>query len=221
MSQLSQEYIVFAKMSQLLIFLQQYILMLMTGRTHEIAAFSGLVVAVASMPSAPTLSLGTLVACLFANQLGAVAPDIDQPTAPFWRNLPIGGFLGKIITKLLGGHRFLTHSIIGMILMSWVLKLLLVFITPIFPTLDMGYIWWAFMIGMLSHLVMDSLTKEGVPWLLPVPVKLGFPPAKALRVTTGEFVETYLVFPGLVLANLVFVAVNYTEVVTFLQTQIK
>lgn len=195
--------------------------MLMTGRTHEIAAFSGIVLAVALMPSAPTVSLGTLVACLLANQLGGIAPDIDQPTAPFWRNLPIGGFFGRVITKLLGGHRFLTHSIVGMFLMSWLLKLLLVFIHPIFPTLDMGYIWWAFMIGMFSHLVMDSLTKEGVPWLLPVPIKFGMPPAKALRITTGEFVENYFVFPGLVLANLVFVALNYSEVVNFLHTHIR
>jgi membrane-bound metal-dependent hydrolase YbcI (DUF457 family) len=56
-------------------------------------------------------------------------------------------------------------------------------------SVDTDLVWWAFMIGMFSHLVMDSFTKEGVPWLLPIPIKFGFPPLKRLRVTTGKLGE--------------------------------
>jgi hypothetical protein len=45
---------------------------------------------------------------------------------------------------------------------------------------------------------MDSFTKEGVPWLLPIPFKFGFPPLRGLRLTTGEAIESFVVFPGLI-----------------------
>src|SRR5207302_459655 len=132
------------------------------------------------------LSLATIIAAFVANQLGGIAPDIDQPTAPFWRNLPIGGIVGKIIAKMLGGHRFLTHSIIGLALMGFVVHWLLSVLQPIVPNVQIEYVWWAFMIGMFSHLVMDSFTKEGVPWLLPIPIKFGLPPLRRLRITAGK-----------------------------------
>jgi inner membrane protein len=181
----------------------------MTSRTHDIGAFTGLLVAVVLSPTIPNLSLGTLIACIFANQFGGIAPDIDQPTAPFWRHLPVGGFIGRIITKMLGGHRFLTHSILGMFAMSWLVRLLLAFISPILPTINMHYVWLAFIIGMLSHLVLDSLTKEGVPWLLPLPIKFGFPPARRGRLTTGEFTEKFIIFPALTIGCMVLIATHY------------
>ena len=36
-----------------------------------------------------TMTVATALAALLANQLGGIAPDIDQPTAPLWRNLPL------------------------------------------------------------------------------------------------------------------------------------
>jgi inner membrane protein len=153
----------------------------MIARTHDLAAMTGLVAVVIVLSPLPPLSLATIIAAFVANQLGGIAPDIDQPTAPFWRNLPIGGIFGKIIAKMLGGHRFLTHSIIGLVLMGFLLHWLLTFLQPIMPNVQIGYVWWAFMIGMFSHLVMDSFTKEGVPWLLPIPIKFGVPPLKRLQ----------------------------------------
>ena len=63
----------------------------MTGRTHDLAAITALAAVVLFEPLR-TVSLGTALAAVLANQVGGIAPDIDQPTAPFWRNLPIGGF---------------------------------------------------------------------------------------------------------------------------------
>ena len=47
---------------------------------------------------------------------------------------------------------------------------------------------------------MDSFTKEGVPWLLPIPIKFGFPPLRRLRITTGKGIEKFIIFPLLIVA---------------------
>ena len=186
----------------------------MTGRTHDLAAISALgLVFLASSPS--NISLSTLLLAVLANQIGGITPDIDQPTAPFWRNLPIGGIFGKIIGKMLGGHRFLTHSLLGLGLFSVLINLLLHFLHPIMKNVDIRLVWWAFMIGMVSHLIMDTFTKEGVPWLLPIPVKFGFPPIKALRITTGKKIEAMLFF-GLLGFDIWYVWAHYTQLVLLL-----
>jgi inner membrane protein len=163
----------------------------MTARTHDLAAFTAFGLIVVTQPVRP-VTVATVLVAILANQIGGIAPDIDQPTAPFWRNIPIGKFFGKGIDRLIGGHRFLTHSIIGLILFGIGLNWLLDLLTPIMPHVDTGIVWWAFMVGMFSHLIMDTLTKEGVPWLLPLPFKFGFPPIKKFRITTGKLAEKLL-----------------------------
>jgi inner membrane protein len=190
----------------------------MKARTHDLAAITALSVVVLSQPNR-TMSLGTALVAVLANQLGGIAPDIDQPTAPFWRNLPIGGVFGRVFDKLLGGHRFLTHSILGLALFGFAVNLLLVALHPIIPTIDTAFVWQAFMIGMVSHLVMDSFTKEGVPWLLPIPVKFGIPPIKHLRVTTGKLGEG-LFFCFLLIFNVCYFSVHYGDVLYFIHHRI-
>lgn len=190
----------------------------MKARTHDLAAITALGVVAVLQPT-KTMSLATVVAAVIANQLGGIAPDIDQPVAPFWRNLPIGGIVGKVIAKMLGGHRFITHSILGLFLFglgsSWLLALL----HPIMPNVDVGIVWWAFMIGMVSHLVMDTLTKEGVPWLLPIPVKFGIPPVRAWRITTGKIGEV-IVFIVILIFGLWFCMMNYQAILYLIHRQI-
>jgi inner membrane protein len=168
----------------------------MTGRTHDLAAVTALGGLLIVYPVG-NVTLATAIVAFFANQIGGITPDIDQPTAPFWRNLPIGGYFGKVIGKMMGGHRFITHSLLGLALFGFLSRALLLFIHPLMPRVDIVLVWWAFMIGMLSHLLMDTLTKEGVPWLLPIPIKFGFPPIRKLRITTGKSMEK-LLFLGLV-----------------------
>jgi inner membrane protein len=155
---------------------------------------------------------------VFANLIGGIAPDIDQPTAPFWRNLPVLRFFGRYFDNMVGGHRFITHSVLGLGLFGFLVHWLLIFFGPVLGQVDTGYVWWAFMIGMVSHLVMDSFTKEGVPWLLPVPIKFGFPPIKRLRITTGKAVENLIVFPGLLLLSGLIVASNYDRILAILRS---
>lgn len=192
----------------------------MIARTHDVAAVTGLVLAWAVVAPLPPLSLATIIAAFIANQLGGIAPDIDQPTAPFWRNLPIGKFFGRFFGKLLGGHRFLTHSLVGVALMGFLVHWLLMVLQPIMPSVQTEYVWWAFMIGMVSHLVMDSFTKEGVPWLLPIPIKFGFPPLRRLRITTGKLMENFVVLPLLVVALIVLCSAHYTELLDMFHSRI-
>ncbi|MGC1176643.1 MAG: metal-dependent hydrolase [Candidatus Saccharimonadales bacterium] len=188
----------------------------MTGRTHDLAAITALGIVVLAQP-ARTVTLATGIIAVFANLIGGITPDIDQPTAPFWRNLPVGKYLGKIFDTLSGGHRFLTHSLLGLALFGFAAHWLLVALHPIMRAVNIDLVWWAFMIGMLSHLVMDTLTKEGVPWLLPIPIKFGLPPLKRLRITTGQAVENFVVFPGLLALNAWLYFVNYHQLLDILR----
>jgi inner membrane protein len=192
----------------------------MIARTHDLAAITLLAAVVLSQPLR-AVTLSTAIVAVVANQIGGIAPDIDQPTAPFWRNLPIGGVFGRLIGRMMGGHRFLSHSVLGLFLFGFATHWLLEFMQPIMPRVDIGLVWWAFMIGMVSHLVMDSFTKEGVPWLLPIPWKFGFPPVRHFRVTTGKNVERFIVLPGLILIAIWLFASNYVEISTFVNQYIR
>jgi inner membrane protein len=188
----------------------------MTARTHDLAAFTALGAIVVFWPP-HAVTLATALIALLANQLGGIAPDIDQPTAPLWRNLPVGHFLGKIFGKLIGGHRFLSHSILGLVGFSYLVKLLLAVLHPIMPHVDTTLVWYAFIIGMSSHLIMDTFTKEGVPYLIPIPYKFGFPPIKAFRITTGKKVEMLVIFPVLLGLNIWLYHSHYPEIISLLQ----
>ncbi len=192
----------------------------MIGRTHDLAAITTLLTVVLLLPTLPTMTLGTAIVAVIANQLGGIAPDIDQPTAPFWRNLPIGGIVGRMLTKMLGGHRFLTHSLIGLALLGFLVHLLLMFLQPIMPSINIEYVWWAFMIGAISHLIMDTFTKEGVPWLLPVPVKFGIPPLRRMRITTGKWVENFVFVPVLLLILGLMCMLYYNDLFALIQRNV-
>jgi inner membrane protein len=187
----------------------------MTGRTHDLAAITALGIVVLAQP-ARTVTLATAIVAVFANLIGGIAPDADQPTAPFWRNLPVGKYFGKIFGTLNGGHRFLTHSLLGLVLFGYAAHWLLAFIHPIIRNVDISLVWWAFMIGMVSHLIMDSFTREGVPWLLPIPIKFGFPPLKKLRIVTGKKIENFIIFPGLFVFNALLYYENYQKILAIL-----
>jgi inner membrane protein len=188
----------------------------MTSRTHDTAALAALILYVIAVPPG-TMTVATALTAVLANQLGGMAPDIDQPTAPLWRNLPVGHFFGRVFGALVGGHRFFCHSILGVGVFGALSLLLLRFLQPIMPHVDIHFVWVAFLTGVVSHLIMDSLTKEGVPWLLPIPYKFGFPPIRRLRVTTGKRVENFIVLPLLVTITAWLCASNYTTLADMIQ----
>lgn len=191
----------------------------MTARTHDVAALTLFMLVVIIFPQG-NMTVATALAAVLANQVGGIAPDIDQPTAPLWRNLPVGRYVGKVFGALIGGHRFLSHSLIGLGLFSIIVRFLLEFFQPLMPRIDISFVWLAFTIGMVSHLIMDTFTKEGVPWFLPLPFKLGIPPVRAWRITTGKGVEMYVVLPLLVVVTVWLASTHYTVLSQIVQNKL-
>jgi membrane-bound metal-dependent hydrolase YbcI (DUF457 family) len=75
------------------------------------------------------------------------------------------------------------------------------------------------LIGLISHLIMDTFTKEGVPWLLPIPVKFGIPPIKKLRITTGKIVEKAL-FAAILAVDIWYIADHYQHIISLLHHRV-
>lgn len=191
----------------------------MTGRTHDLAAFTALAVVVTSSPL-PEMTLATALVAFSANMIGGLAPDIDQPTATLWNRIRAGGIIGRIVKPFLGGHRYISHSLIGIFLFGFIARLILNAMSS-FLIVDMDIVWWAFMIGYVSHLIMDTFTTEGVPWLFPIPIKFGVPPLRIFRMKTGGIVEKSFVFPGLLLINAYLFYTHYHKILDFLRHYLK
>lgn len=180
----------------------------MTGRTHDLAAFTALNITFLAMPTME-MSLGTAIVAFFANFVGGLFPDIDQPTSDLWDNFRGGEIVSKYICKLLGGHRHISHSIIGVLLIGFLSDKFLSAISGI-VLLDMRIIWWSFMIGVVSHILFDMPTKDGVPLLWPIKWRIGIPPFRFMRIRSGFFVEKLFIFPGLAVLNAVLIYQNYS-----------
>jgi len=186
----------------------------MTGRTHDLAAFTTLTFIVANSPLT-TVTLATLVTLFAANMIGGLAPDIDQSTSALWTKIPAGSFIGKIISPFFGVHRMISHSLLGLILFGFISQKILNYIHT-FLLVDIDLVWMCFMLGYISHLVMDTITKEGVPWFFPIPIRIGIPPFRFMRFTTGKLGEKAVIFPGLLFFNVYLIFNNYSKFVDFL-----
>lgn len=191
----------------------------MTGRTHDLAAFATLSYVVSTQPL-PQITFATALVALGANLIGGLAPDIDQPTADLWHRLPAGSIIGRLITPFLGGHRYISHSLLGIFLFGLGTRYLLNLASSVL-LVDMEIVWWSFMIGFISHLIMDTFTREGVPWLFPLPIHFGLPPFKFLRIKTGGLIEKAIVFPGLLIASGYIYYSHYHQLLNFLHHNLK
>lgn len=191
----------------------------MTGRTHDLAAFTAMSYIVATQPI-DKMTLATAFVAFTANMIGALAPDIDQPTGALWKKVRFGALLGKFLYPIFGGHRHISHSVLGLIFFGVVSKLFLIIISSVL-IVDIDIVWWAFMIGVVSHLATDIFTHSGIPLLFPLPIRFGVPPLRALRFHTGSIVEKAIVFPGLILLNMWIFYNHHKEIIEFLRNNIK
>jgi inner membrane protein len=182
----------------------------MTGRTHDLAAFTALNIVFLIKHPIPDITFATTITALGANMLGGLAPDIDDATADFWDKIRGGHVLARLVKPFVGKHRKLSHSFLGMIIFAILLEIILSWMGT-FLLVDMDIVWWSVMIGFVSHLITDGMTTQGVPLLFPIPIHFGFPPFSFMRMRTNGFVEKWIVFPGLILLNGYFVYVNYDK----------
>lgn len=191
----------------------------MTGRTHDLIAFTAMAAVVATQPIA-SMTLATAFVAFSANMIGGLAPDIDQSTGVLWKRVRMGRFFAKLLSPIFGGHRHISHSLLGIVFFGVVSKIFLMLISEIL-LVDMNIVWWSFMIGVASHLIADTFTHSGVPWFFPIPVNFGIPPIKALRFHTGSFIEKGVVFPALILLNMWIFYAYHRQIIDFLRTSIK
>lgn len=103
----------------------------------------------------------------------ALLPDIDEPNSMISRRIPI---IPHIIGGIFG-HRTITHSLLGLVF----------FALPVFVFWKEYFL--VFIIGYLSHLLLDSFTKTGVPLGYPL-IKKYYGP-KLIR--TGGIVEVFFI----------------------------
>lgn len=166
----------------------------MVQRTHDLAGVA--LVSYRFLAQPYPMNWETILGIGVATLLGAAVPDIDNVSSPAWRH-KLMPWEGKAARDFLEGHRNLSHSIIGLFLFYFMIRLLLG-IVPL-ENLDINLVSQAFFLGMLSHLLTDSLTEQGVPWLYPVPWKMGFPPIKPVRIKTGKWFEKLVIMPLLLI----------------------
>lgn len=165
----------------------------MTSRTHDAIAFASLVTVAVFVPL-PHMNLLTAMGAVVAADIGALIPDMDTAGNRLWELLPQGAKVGKVLRNIFYKHRTFTHSILGVFtiykFLDWIVPKLLnsAYVDP-------QIILMSIMIGIVSHLVSDSFTEEGIPLFFPFRFTFGIPPIRSWRITTGKWFETYVVYP--------------------------
>ncbi len=134
---------------------------------------------------APPVDWQSLVGFFVAALIGGAAPDLDKPRRWWARFLAHTAF---------GGHRHLSHSFVGLFLAAVASGVVARSLAEPFH-LDPGLAVTGFVIGYISHLILDSLTVEGVPWFFPIHRYLGLPPISRMRIRTGGVIERLVVVP--------------------------
>ena len=91
--------------------------------------------------------------------VGSLLPDIDHPSSYLGkRHKMVSGVTNKAF-----GHRGITHSLLGFILIGIIVK----FIQKQYLTDRIEDIVFWLMLGYLLHLLEDSFSQRGVKWLYP------------------------------------------------------
>ncbi|MBE3582074.1 MAG: metal-dependent hydrolase [Thermoanaerobacteraceae bacterium] len=148
----------------------------MLWRSHFLAGASlGVWLAAGSKPETLALVAGVAGAA-------ALLPDIDSPRSYIGSRVP-----ASVGVKLVAGHRGVFHSLLAAAVFGLALFLYLRFRAGAYTFLALP-----FAAGYVSHLLLDALTPEGVPFLWPLKLRFGFP-----LVGTGGFIERWVVIPAL------------------------
>lgn len=122
--------------------------------------------------------------------VGALLPDFDHDDAMLPRGF---GWAGRLVAWCIGrvfGHRAITHSLLGVALLTIALSLVPL-VTPV-P-------WWVsvgLVLGCLVHILGDCLTVSGCPLFWPAKRRFRLGPG----FSTGKKFETAILCPLMTLA---------------------
>ena len=144
----------------------------MNYRTHICGGFAVGAVAVSTLgiDRLGVVGSGLLVG---ASLLGSLLPDIDKKGTYIYNRLPIIGWFAKM-----AGHRTLFHAPLIYTVITIALSLMVGF-NPIVLGLYLG---------VMSHIILDTLNYKGIPWLYPI-IKTKFHMA---RIKAGSFSDTVI-----------------------------
>ncbi len=205
----------------------------MMGRTHKVGgALTGIVIS-RFFYTDDLMITGICFASLVCGSiLGSLLPDIDKKESTIGRSLwfiswPI--YFVRLIIKLLSyilpgrakkffknldkdlSHRGIAHSLITWAVLTtilWQCSLNLLPGIPLVLQISISKFLLGVSLGMLSHIILDMLTNNGVALFSPVTnVKIKIP---LINIRTGGFVESFL----RVIMCLLFFVILYNSVVT-------
>lgn len=149
----------------------------MQYRTH---LTTSLAISLPVLVNSGQLTFGNVVAL----SVGCLLPDIDEPHS--WIGRRTRGVSDLI--NVLFGHRGMTHSVLGIGIIS-ILVFLAVYLTPF--SFEMGICLVA---GYFLHLLEDSFSISGIKWFLPFSKKSFQSGFKVIYYKTGSFVEIVILF---------------------------
>jgi len=118
-----------------------------------------------------------LVAACFS-----LLPDIECTQSFLGRRFRITSHIASRIF----GHRQALHSLVGAVAVCSIIFLAGRYLLP--------YFFYAALAGYLSHLFLDTLNPEGIPWLWPIKFKFRIPITEV-----GGTMERAFLFPSLAL----------------------
>lgn len=136
----------------------------MTGNTHIVGGLAASLAFTQFTNYDPVLLVG-------AGVIGALIPDICHGGSKMGRTFPR---LSKVINVIFG-HRSFTHSLLFLMLIALIMSS---FVSN--EAVTAGII-----IGIVSHLILDMATKNGVKLLYPLKITVRFP----VTTRTGSVVE--------------------------------
>lgn len=131
----------------------------MKGKSHLICGtIAGLGCA---MVSSELNNVGApeIISMVVCSSFASLLPDIDMPNSKLGKVVKP---YAKIINKLFG-HRTITHSVLWLIPM-------IIFLVKYIDT-EFALLWAGIITGFMSHIISDTFTKGGVPWLYPFKTK--------------------------------------------------
>ncbi len=120
--------------------------------TAGVAAYTGMTMFLMTKVPSYTPDVAMIGAGLLGTLIGSLLPDIDSPNSQIGQLVPlVSHTIGRVF-----GHRTITHNLF--FILSWVY---LAYRTE-------QHILWALAWAVFIHILMDSFSRQGVPWLYPI-----------------------------------------------------
>jgi len=142
-------------------------------RTHTHASFGILFILGIGLLVGITLNRAIAILAI----IGALLPDIDTPKSILGRFLrPLAAYIERK-----AGHRQATHSLLAVLILG------LITMPLMYANL---FCWIALFLGYLSHLLIDTVNKSGVPLFYPSSIRAVMPKPEKWRIAVGTKAET-------------------------------